>query len=107
AESLLYTKNMKKSSKYTAPASIYLQTAKNRGQKRKGTVPKGGPFRRYRQKRCTLAMTAEKTMETVEQSLIRMLRLGPEVSLKGSPTVSPMTPALWHSLPLPPWWPAS
>ena len=55
------------------------------------------------QKRCTFAMTAEKTMETVEQSLMRMFRLGPEVSLKGSPTVSPMTPALWQSLPLPPW----
>ena len=27
--------------------------------------------------------------------------------MTGSPTVSPMTPALWHSLPLPPWWPAS
>ena len=52
-------------------------------------------------------MTAEKTMETVEQSFMRMFRLGPEVSLKGSPTVSPMTPAVWHSLPLPPWWPAS
>ena len=52
-------------------------------------------------------MTAEKTIETVEQSFMSMLRLGPDVSLKGSPTVSPMTPDLWHSLPLPPWCPAS
>ena len=46
-------------------------------------------------------------METVEHSLIRMLREGPEVSLKGSPTVSPMTAALWQSEPLPPWVPLS
>ena len=32
-------------------------------------------------------------------SLSRMLRDGPEVSLSGSPTVSPTTPALWASLP--------
>ena len=36
----------------------------------------------------------EKTMDTVDTSLMRMLREGPEVSLKGSPTVSPMTAAL-------------
>ena len=36
----------------------------------------------------------ENTMETVEHSLMRMFRLGPEVSLKGSPTVSPTTAAL-------------
>ena len=35
-------------------------------------------------------------------SLIRMLIDGPEVSLKGSPTVSPTTAALWASEPLPP-----
>ena len=33
---------------------------------------------------------------------MRMFRDGPEVSLKGSPTVSPTTAALWHSEPLPP-----
>ena len=32
---------------------------------------------------------------------------GPEVSLNGSPTVSPTTAALWQSLPLPPKFPAS
>ena len=41
-------------------------------------------------------------METVDTSLMRMFREGPEVSLKGSPTVSPTTAALWHSEPLPP-----
>ena len=33
-------------------------------------------------------------------SLMRMFRAGPEVSLRGSPTVSPTTAALWTSLPL-------
>lgn len=42
------------------------------------------------------------TMETMLSSLMRMLIAGPEVSLKGSPTVSPTTPALWQSEPLPP-----
>ena len=32
-------------------------------------------------------------------SLIRMFKLGPLVSLRGSPTVSPITAALWMSLP--------
>jgi hypothetical protein len=40
-------------------------------------------------------------------SLIRMFRLGPLVSLNGSPTVSPTTAALWASVPLPPWAAAS
>ena len=35
-----------------------------------------------------------KTMETMVKSLIRMLTDGPEVSLNGSPTVSPTTAAL-------------
>ena len=34
------------------------------------------------------------TMDTMLSSLIRMLMAGPAVSLKGSPTVSPTTPAL-------------
>ena len=40
------------------------------------------------------------TMATMDISLTRMLRLGPDVSLKGSPTVSPTTVALCTSLPL-------
>ena len=35
-------------------------------------------------------------------SLMRMFSEGPEVSLKGSPTVSPTTAALWALEPLPP-----
>ena len=46
-------------------------------------------------------MSPAKTTETIEMSLMRMLREGPEVSLKGSPTVSPTTVALWSSEPLP------
>ena len=38
----------------------------------------------------------------IAMSFMRMLRAGPDVSFKGSPTVSPTTAALWMSLPLPP-----
>mmetsp|Transcript_19854 Transcript_19854/g.29382 ORF Transcript_19854/g.29382 Transcript_19854/m.29382 type:complete len:220 (+) Transcript_19854:277-936(+) len=44
-----------------------------------------------------LGKTGAKTRETTDMSLIKMLRLGPEVSLNGSPTVSPVTVALWRS----------
>ena len=44
-----------------------------------------------------------KITATIVISLMRILRLGPEVSLKGSPTVSPITAALCGSEPLPPW----
>ena len=43
-----------------------------------------------------------KITATFPTSLIRMLRDGPAVSLNGSPTVSPMTAALWASPPFPP-----
>ena len=43
-----------------------------------------------------------KTIETMDMSLIRIFKLGPEVSLKGSPTVSQTTPALCAAEPLPP-----
>ena len=36
-----------------------------------------------------------------------MLRAGPLVSLVGSPTVSPITPASCASDPFPPWFPSS
>src|SRR5690349_22430124 len=39
--------------------------------------------------------------------LIIGLTAGPAVSLYGSPTVSPVTAALWASEPLPPKWPSS
>jgi hypothetical protein len=38
--------------------------------------------------------TPTTTIETILINLIRILRLGPDVSLKGSPTVSPTTAAL-------------
>ena len=47
------------------------------------------------------------TMATMLISLISMLRLGPDVSLNGSPTVSPTTVALCTSPPLPPKLPSS
>ena len=46
-------------------------------------------------------------IETTLINLIKMFRLGPAVSLKGSPTVSPITVALWVSDPFPPRWPSS
>jgi hypothetical protein len=42
------------------------------------------------------------TRLTIVITLIRMFIEGPEVSLNGSPTVSPTTAALCGSLPLPP-----
>ena len=47
------------------------------------------------------------TMLTIDISLMRMLSDGPEVSLNGSPTVSPTMVSLWFSLPLPPKFPSS
>mmetsp|Transcript_11980 Transcript_11980/g.51407 ORF Transcript_11980/g.51407 Transcript_11980/m.51407 type:complete len:315 (-) Transcript_11980:143-1087(-) len=41
-----------------------------------------------------------KTSEMMAMSFMRMLSAGPEVSFRGSPTVSPTTAALWHSPPL-------
>ncbi len=41
-----------------------------------------------------------KTKDKIAISLIKILRAGPEVSLRGSPTVSPTTAALWISVPL-------
>merc|ERR1719498_794146 len=47
--------------------------------------------------------TGASTSETIDMSLMRMFSAGPDVSLKGSPTVSPTTHAAWLSvfLPLP------
>ena len=42
------------------------------------------------------------TIETMLINFIKILRDGPDVSLKGSPTVSPTTVALCVSLPVPP-----
>ena len=57
---------------------------------------------------CRSEMTAGRiSSETRFITLIIGLSAGPAVSLKGSPTVSPMTAALWASEPLPPSWPSS
>jgi hypothetical protein len=42
------------------------------------------------------------TSEMMAMSFMRMLRDGPDVSFIGSPTVSPITAALWSS---DPFWP--
>ncbi len=47
--------------------------------------------------------TGANTRATMVISLISMFIAGPAVSLKGSPTVSPITAAAWDGLPLPPW----
>src|SRR5690606_5910642 len=45
------------------------------------------------------AMMGAMTRATMLISLMRMFSAGPEVSLKGSPTVSPITAAAWASPP--------
>ena len=65
-------------------------------------VPLGSPRASRQLPRCSIApmcgayltIRPAKTTLTMLISLIRMFRLGPEVSLNGSPTVSPTTPAL-------------
>jgi hypothetical protein len=47
-------------------------------------------------------MRGAKITAVIDISLIRMFRLGPDVSLNGSPTVSPMTAALCGSERFPP-----
>ncbi len=37
----------------------------------------------------------QKTRDNIAINLIKIFKLGPEVSLSGSPTVSPITAALW------------
>ena len=49
------------------------------------------PSRVTDQKREKLTTRAANTMDTIERSFMRILMAGPEVSLKGSPTVSPTT----------------
>lgn len=45
-----------------------------------------------------LLKAVAKTREVIADSLTKMLMDGPEVSFNGSPTVSPVTAALWASL---------
>src|ERR1700691_4080538 len=57
---------------------------------------------------CRRVITAGRIRsETRFMTLMRGLRAGPAVSLKGSPTVSPITAAVWASDPFPPSWPSS
>src|SRR5919112_1852189 len=53
------------------------------------------------------ASAASSSSATMFVILIIGLTAGPAVSLYGSPTVSPVTAALWASDPLPPWGPSS
>src|SRR3546814_1415549 len=53
------------------------------------------------------ASAARSRIATILVILIIGFTAGPAVSLYGSPTVSPVTAALWASLPLPPWLPSS
>src|ERR1700710_1428416 len=53
------------------------------------------------------ASTASSSRATMLVILIIGFTAGPDVSLYGSPTVSPVTAALWASDPLPPKWPSS
>jgi hypothetical protein len=50
-------------------------------------------------RKAVLQKNSQKTNERMAISLIKILREGPEVSFKGSPTVSPMTAALCSSDP--------
>ena len=52
-------------------------------------------------------MIYARTMAPTEMNLIRILREGPDVSLNGSPPVSPMTAAMCAVLPFPPKYPSS
>ena len=56
---------------------------------------------------CRLMMAGRISSDTRFITLMSGLSAGPAVSLNGSPTVSPMTAALWASEPLPPSWPSS
>ena len=59
-------------------------------------------FRLYTINPPTATNNGANTTATIVISLINILIEGPEVSLKGSPTVSPTTAALWASEPFPP-----
>lgn len=48
-----------------------------------------------------LSYTPANTKEKIALNLMRIFKEGPEVSFRGSPTVSPITAALCSSVPLP------
>ena len=71
----------------------------NEQQKRR---PVGAPFSFRRTRADQRARVASRSSATMLVILIIGLTAGPAVSLYGSPTVSPVTAALWASEPLPP-----
>lgn len=62
------------------------------------------PFKTYilKSRPPCVAKNGANTSDSTAMSLIRMLSDGPDVSLRGSPMVSPMTAALWGSDPFGP-----
>lgn len=54
-------------------------------------------FHNFGPKKLTSLMKLPKTREVMAESLIKMLMAGPDVSLSGSPTVSPTTAATCNS----------
>jgi hypothetical protein len=57
-------------------------------------------------KNAVLSKNPTKMSEKMAESLMRMLRAGPEVSFNGSPTVSPITAALCSGDPFFLWTPS-
>ena len=52
-------------------------------------------------KKAVLANPPAKTKEMIAINLTKIFKEGPDVSFNGSPIVSPMTAAVWVSLPCP------
>ena len=79
--------------------TIY-QARKKGDVPKRDTLEKGCPFSGRPQflefylNNVFLIINEAKTIETMDISLIKIFKLGPEVSLNGSPTVSPTTVAL-------------
>lgn len=48
---------------------------------------------------CISANFEAKINDNIDINFIKIFKAGPDVSFKGSPTVSPTTAALWISLP--------
>src|SRR6185437_13195639 len=97
-----------------SPSSIQIITPEMSAlfQETPTRMVKGPPFERALRdprSRCVAqcARMASSNSATMLVILIIGFTAGPAVSLYGSPTVSPVTAALWASEPLPPWCPSS
>src|SRR5699024_351204 len=91
--------------KYTAKtvSGVEYNREKKEGQYETGRHPKmPAETDRYHPKKENATKIEDIREDTRETTVICVLMEGPAVSLKGSPTVSPMTAALWALLPLPP-----